>query len=528
VSHLQNLCQRVLPMVRAWLASAYGWTLENVISPIHRVAKELSSPDAFDGALDRVDRSASLRAPPIWSRALLWSIIAFTVFCLLWMMFARIDEVVIAEGKLEPVGAVREVRSPVGGVVEIASVKEGETVQQGQKLLRLDQKVTTSQIASLQVICDSLNAENEFYLRQLSNESDNAALDAKLPGEMRALAQDRAALLAESRRLRAQLAHSIEGQNLPTDQRELFDAAEADLAVRVAEATRSLEQAEGQLEGSRNQLEKILLLLDNNQKTLASYTMLARSQVVSEQDRLRYEGEMLRTAMEAAKLRSSIAVLEVEIRKNRETRASIEPDYRKIALDGLEANRQRLAEIDTRMSRAVLDNKQRLAQTQSQITQIDSSYGYQEVTAPVGGVIFDLQARQHGDVVAAGDVLLKIVPGDALVAKVSLPNKDIGFVREGMEARVRIDSFPFREFGDIAGRLSFVGSDALPPTQTVPFYSFPAKIELDSQLIFVRGRAVKLQSGMSVQVLIHVRQRRVIHLVLDLLLKPTERLGEMR
>ena len=522
------------PTLKQWQRRAKFWARKaeitmrkHVIPWVRRAVSELTKPDALDSTLDRVDRHASLRPPPVWSHALLWSIVGFTVFCFLWMTFARLDQVVMAEGKLEPGGAVREVRSPVAGVVETASVREGETVTKGQKLLRLDRKVTTSQIASLQVICDSLLAENQFYLRQLSNEN-NAALDGSLPGEMQALARDRAALLAESRRLRAQLVHSVEGLDLPTDQRELFDAAEADLAVRVSEATRSLEQAEGQIEGTRQQLEKIRLLLDNNQKVLESYTKLARNQVVSEQDRLRYEGEMLRTAMEAAKLQASLSILEIEVRKNRETRGNIEPEYRKKALDDLEANRQRLAEIDTRMSRAVIDNKQRLAQTESQIAQIDSSHGYQEVTAPVDGVVFDFRARQAGDVVAAGDVLIKIVPGDALVAKVSLPNKDIGFVHEDMAAKVRIDSFPFREFGDIVGKLVFVGSDALPPSQTVPYYSFPARIELDRQSLTVRGRPVKLQSGMAVQVLLHVRKRRVIHLVLDLLFKPTEKLGELR
>jgi HlyD family secretion protein len=491
------------------------------------IAAKIPAPDTFDGVLDRIDRPVTLRPPALWSRVLLWSIIGFTVFVLLWAFLARMGEVVFAEGRLEPAGEVREVRAPVAGVVEFSSVAEGESVRRGQPLLRLDRKVTSSQIASLRAICDSLRAENAFFLGQLEGTAAPEETDPALPGEMRALARDRAGLQAETRRLRAQLARSAEGFDLPADQRELFEAAETSLGARMGEASRALEQAQSQLEGSRRQMEKIALLLANNQKVLDSYTVLAKGQVVSEQDRLRYEGEMLRTANEAEKLRSAVSALEVEIHKQCEARANILSDYRKEVLDGLERNRQRLAEIDTRLSKAVIDNKQRLAETEAQMAQIDSSHGYQEVVAPVDGVIFDFRARQSGDVVAAGDVLLKIVPNDALVARVFLPNKDMGFVYEGMPARVRVESFPFREFGDLAGRLVSVGSDALPPSQTVPYYSFPAKVALENPSMSVRGRTVKLQSGMAVTVLLQVRERRIVHILLDRIFQPTERLGEV-
>jgi multidrug efflux pump subunit AcrA (membrane-fusion protein) len=481
-----------------------------------------------DSLLDRVDRRVALRPSPVWSRALIWSIIIFTLFCFVWMIFARLDEVVIAEGKLEPRGAIWELRAPVGGVVKLASVRDGEKVKAGQKLLRLDQRVTGSQMASFQEICDSLQAENDFYLKQISNSSGTITVDPNLPEEMQALARDRAALLAESRRLRAQLAHSAANLDLPPDQQELFDAAEANLAAKVAEASRSLEQSEGEMEGGRRQLEQVRLLLANNIKSLETYAELATKKVVSEQDRLRFEGQMLRTAMDVTKIEASIAVLEIEIRKLRSARENLELDYRKAALDSLEINRQRLAEIDTRMSRAVIDNKQRLAQTHAQMSQIDSSHGYQEVSAPVDGVVFDFRTKQPGDVVAAGDVLLKIVPGDALLANVSLSNKDIGFVKERMKASIRIHAFPFREFGEVSGHIALIGSDALPPTQSVPFHFFPARIELDSQSLIVRGRPVNLSSGMAITALVHVRDRRVIHLVLDLLFRPTEKLGELR
>jgi HlyD family secretion protein len=79
-----------------------------------------------------------------------------------------------------------------------------------------------------------------------------------------------------------------------------------------------------------------------------------------------------------------------------------------------------------------------------------------------------------------------------------------------MPVDVRIDSFPFSEFGDIKGTLVAIGSDALPPTQIQPYYTFPAKIQLDRQSLIVNGREVKLQSGMSLTANIKVRKRSII------------------
>ena len=111
---------------------------------------------------------------------------------------------------------------------------------------------------------------------------------------------------------------------------------------------------------------------------------------------------------------------------------------------------------------------------------------------------------------AQSDPLLKIVPDDYLVAEVNITNQDIGFVRQGMKADVRIDSFPYSEFGDIKGKVSWIGSDALKPDEVEKYYRFPAKIALDSQVLKAGDREIALQSGMSVTANIKVRENRTV------------------
>jgi HlyD family secretion protein len=123
---------------------------------------------------------------------------------------------------------------------------------------------------------------------------------------------------------------------------------------------------------------------------------------------------------------------------------------------------------------------------------------------------------------------MKVVPEEALLVKAYIPNKDIGFVKEGMPADIRIDAFPFSEFGDVKGAVTSIGSDALPPTQIRPYYSFPVTIKPDRQSLSIRGREVPLQSGMAVSANIKIRQRSVMSLFTDGFIRQVDQLQNVR
>jgi hemolysin D len=153
---------------------------------------------------------------------------------------------------------------------------------------------------------------------------------------------------------------------------------------------------------------------------------------------------------------------------------------------------------------------------------------YSDVKSPADGIAFEVKANHPGVVVTAAEPMMKVVPQEDLIAKVTLTNRDIGFVKQGMTVDVRVDSFPFSEFGDIKGELVWVGSDALPPTQIQPSYTFPAKIKLKRQSLKVKGKAIPLQSGMSLSANIKVRDRKVIDVFTEQFSKGMESLKFVR
>jgi hemolysin D len=91
-----------------------------------------------------------LQQSRVMARALTWTLIGCTGFGLVWLTFAQTEEVVVAPGKLEPIGAVKTIQVPVGGVLDEILVKDGQRVSKGQVLLRLDSETTKDREVSLQ------------------------------------------------------------------------------------------------------------------------------------------------------------------------------------------------------------------------------------------------------------------------------------------------------------------------------------------------------------------------------------------
>ena len=90
-----------------------------------------------DGNLNTYDESI-LQQGRFWMRTVTWALIGSSIFGVAWLALARTEEIVVAVGKLEPIGSVQDIQMPVGGVADEILVKEGDRVEAGQVLMRLD------------------------------------------------------------------------------------------------------------------------------------------------------------------------------------------------------------------------------------------------------------------------------------------------------------------------------------------------------------------------------------------------------
>ena len=134
-----------------------------------------------------------LRPAPVWSRALVWTIIGTAVAGFVFAVMAKIDEVVVAPGILQPQGAERPIKSPLAGVVEQILVREGERVRKGQPLIRLDPDVSEKRRTTVQ---EQTQLEKQRFKEQTrAVEARQESLDARIDALRQAMATERQILL---------------------------------------------------------------------------------------------------------------------------------------------------------------------------------------------------------------------------------------------------------------------------------------------------------------------------------------------
>ena len=136
------------------------------------MAPRIPTPnDLFRQAQNSVERSIHtdsddvvLQQSRFWARSISWALMGVTGFALAWLALAKTEEIVTAPGKLEPLGVVKDVQMPVGGVVDAVLVKEGDRVKKGQLLLKLDTEATQDRKESVEKTIDF--KEQQLQLKQ--------------------------------------------------------------------------------------------------------------------------------------------------------------------------------------------------------------------------------------------------------------------------------------------------------------------------------------------------------------------------
>ncbi|MEL4897616.1 HlyD family efflux transporter periplasmic adaptor subunit [Crocosphaera sp. Alani8] len=535
------------------------------------------------------DRSVMLQQTPFWSRAVVGAIVTVTTAGLIWANVAKIEQSIPAKGQLKPQGSVKEVQAPVSGVVEEVYVEEGDQVEQDQVLLKLDSTASFAELASLKKILQNLQQENKFYQTLIQQSLDAYQVEAaiarlKLSPTVADLARSRTTLVSENRLFQGIFAGLVnEGAvtpNLTVQELARLQATRTEVISRARSAQIEVQKLQKQLNQNQVKLTEAEVQLAKDQQVLENIDVRNQMAQARARESLEIEQEMLKDvtplleegaiaqmqikqqeqqvndryaalvesrgngaieyerqqqqienrlaeidqlAEEQQRLQLAISQAQVQLTN---TTALAEREIR----DKIASNNQRIADIDSQLTKNVVENEKRIAELDSQVSGVQVTLKYQELRSPVAGTVFDLQATPgYVPPPSQTEALLKIVPDDFLVAEVNVTNQDIGFVREGMKSDIRIDSFPFSEFGDIKGEVISIGSDALPPDEIDNYYRFPVKVKLDTQLLETDGREIPLQSGMSVSVNIKVREdRTVMSLLTELFTKKIESLKQVR
>lgn len=408
-------------------------------------------------------------------RATAFLIMALFVAALAWAVFGRIDMVATAHGRIVPGGQVKIVQSFAPGVVQEIRVRDGQHVTQGELLIKLDpleEEVDTTRLQKEHAIAATEAARLEAFLAFLGDPSldDEAHLKtAVLPA-------------AQHRRLRHEMHnHAAEMARLDGERAQLRAKMQA-IEAEIARLEALLPMA--------NEHEAALHGLLRKKMAARSHWSEAKQKSIDLQQRLVVERRRLdETRLAAANMAKQKDALHTHAGKHAMAQLA---EYQ---------NRAELAALNLRKAH----NRQ----------------ARNNLTAPVSGIVQQLSVHTIGGVVKAAEPLMIIVPDDTqLIVEASVLNKDIGFVRVGQAAEIKLESFPFTKYGLLEGEVTHLSADAMQSDAQGLVYAMRAS--LNRNRILVGGHWTPLSPGMAATAEIKTGERAII----DFFLSPLKKSGQ--
>lgn len=406
--------------------------------------------------------------PSPFGRILLWAIVLLIVVAFLWSYFGKVDEEVVARGKVIPDGMVKVIQPRDTGVIRAIHVEEGQRVKEGDLLIELDPTITQAEVESTGKTL-------------MINRYDIARLKAELRGEeVWASGKDHNKLLLL--------------------QRDLKQAREAEHKAKVASLELVVSQKKTALQSAEESILKLEKTVELVSKQEDALRQLAEKGYASMMEHLQRQKELVRT--------------EKELDEQRKLAEQIQ-DSLKEAERNLEALKK---ERERSILGEILEKERAISVLEGEFTKASRRSQLERLYSPVNGTVHGLATHTIGGVVTSAQPIITIVPeGTPLIVEAMALNQDIGFIQVGQKADLKLDTFPFQKYGTIEAELSYVSPDAQEDQKIGLVYK--VKLKPKRFTIWVRGKDVPIVPGMAVTVEIKTGERRVIEFFISPFIK---------
>ncbi|MDV7340304.1 HlyD family type I secretion periplasmic adaptor subunit [Terasakiella sp. A23] len=369
---------------------------------------------------------------------------------ILWSYVTEVDEVAISFGEVVPSSRIQTIQHLEGGIVSEILVREGQIVEAGDIMLRLDPAAAYSERAQMQA--------------------------------------RRASLLLKAERLRAvgldrEPDFSIVGKeyaNLVKDQEAIYQ-------VQTSSQNSSRQVLLNQIEQTRTELD----VMDEKEATERQQTSII-------EDELRMREKLYKQG-----LTSKVVYLDLKRQAN-QSRGEVNKlvQERLKAIEAHEEAKSRLAQDIAKAKEQALQEMgtvtSELAQVREALAKLDDRVNRLEVVAPVRGIVKGLEASTVGGVLAPGATITEIVPLDKeLIVETKIETKDVGHMRVGQPVTVKITSFDYARYGGITGELTNISATTFMNEQEDPYYK--GTITLDRSYVGYDPESNRIMPGMTVQ-----------------------------
>ena len=407
--------------------------------------------------------------PSPTGRLVMWSILILIVAALVWSFMGHINEVAVAAGKVIPSGQIKTIQVKNKGIVKEINVEEGQVVQEGDVLVVLDPTTTSADY-------DSLRKRAAYYKLDIQRLTAELTQQPFVPEEDPDL---------EAHDLAAEMALY---QSRTNDYRTQRQSREDVIAQRVAK-----------LQATQASYEKYADVLAIAQEKEARLVELSEQNAISQFQLLEQQRETIEYAKNAQSELDSLNSIRAEIAEAQQNLANVDAAYHKDIMTALVDAKKEYYSIIESIKKAEEDSRMAV------------------IYAPISGRVYNLNIHTLGGIVTDAQALMQIVPEDAkLEFEVYADNKDIGFIKVGQEAEVKVETFNFQKFGMYKAEVQEISADAVnEPNDQQRDKKFKLLLDPTSNDINVYGQPAKLEVGMNVSAEIKIKEKRIIDFFLD-------------
>ena len=472
-----------------------------------QIRQQFASPEDY---LSYELGKAVQELPPLYTRVLAGSISLLVFGALTWAHFSVVDEVATAPGELIGSTQVRPVRSLGEGSIRAVTVSEGDRVKKGDVLLERERDLPQAEVDRLAKSSTLIQQD----LERLEAERTGKAIagtdlqDQLLTSRFQDFEARQAAARAEANRQiavinEAKVRLSRLQENLANAKTNLTNAK-----TNLVNAARIKVKAQGTLANAQKREQGLRTLLVDGATPRLEYLDAQDRVIQAEAEVTRSDDAITNAQDKITEAKNKVTSIEKELAAQAQQVRQAEQAYQAARSQATQLASERQSEILTQI------NKRREEQTtiEGQLEQARKQRGRETIKSPVAGTIYSIKATQGP--VQAGEELLSILPdGEELLLEVKVINRDIGFIREGMKAKVKMATFPFQEFGTIDGEVVKVSPNAIVDEELG--LVFPTRIKLNQHSIQVRGQNVVFTPGMSATGEIVTRKKSVLTFLVE-------------
>ena len=446
-----------------------------------------------------------LETPPSPINIAMLRIICALVTCaLLWTFFGHIDILAIAQGKVQPSGRVKTIQPMDPGRVTQINVRNGQHVKSGEALIELDPAEAIADERTSSTSHFAFKAEvlrRRASLQAVKNLTIEEIPKIEWPDLIPQTIRDR-----EERVLRGDI--------------EQIRSAVQSIEAQATQKEREQKRLESQI-SSQEMLIETLKQRVSMRKGLLARGSTSKAAVIDAMETLQTQETAL--AGQKGQLEETKAAINVLIKdKLKSINAFIAENQQKIS----DAERQ-ADELEQKTAKAHVKTD------------------HMTLTAPISGMVLGLSVTTKNQVLQSGEEIMRIVPDDAaLEIEAYVENKDIGFIKIGQQAIIKVESFPFTRFGTIDAVVTHISHDAIPEPDATTAEGVPTKSKKDTflggaqrtqnlvfQVLLKTSRdymaiddvKIPLTPGMAVTAEIKTGKRRIIQYVFSPLVEITSR-----